>query len=71
MEEKPMMDEFVALYIGMQGNKGLEQKFRESLGVSDLSMLTPAADIPGRGSLPTWQIRRVWSVCDSQPLGLF
>jgi len=34
MEEKPMMDEFVALYIGMQGNKSLEQKFRESLGVS-------------------------------------
>lgn len=35
MEEKPMMDEFVALYIGMQGNKNLEQKFRESIGVSD------------------------------------
>ena len=34
MEEKPMMDEFVALYIGMQSNKNLEQKFRESLGVS-------------------------------------
>lgn len=34
MEEKPMMDEFVALYIGLQGNKNLEQKFRESLGVS-------------------------------------
>jgi len=29
-----MMDEFVALYIGLQGNKNLEQKFRESLGVS-------------------------------------
>jgi len=70
MEEKPMMDEFVALYIGMQGNKGLEQKFRESLGVSELSILTPA-DVPGRGSLPTRQIRRVWSVCDPQPLGLF
>ena len=34
MEEKPMMDEFVALYVGLQGNKNLEQKFRESLGVS-------------------------------------
>lgn len=32
-----MMDEFVALYIGLQGNKNLEQKFRESLGVSPQS----------------------------------
>ena len=32
--DKPLMDEFVALYIGIQGNKGLERQFRESLNVS-------------------------------------
>ena len=34
LEDKPLMDEFVALYIGMTGNSSLEQKFRESLNVS-------------------------------------
>lgn len=31
LEDKPLMDEFVALYVGMSGGKNLEQKFRESL----------------------------------------
>ena len=34
LEDKAMMDEFVALYIGMQAGSSIEQKFRESLGVS-------------------------------------
>ena len=34
LEDKPMMDEFVALYAGMIGGKQLEQKFRENIGVS-------------------------------------
>ena len=34
LEDKPMMDEFVALYAGMIGGKSLEQKFREQIGVS-------------------------------------
>lgn len=33
-EDKPLMDEFVALYIGISGNKSLERQFRESLNVS-------------------------------------
>ena len=35
LEDKPLMDEFVALYIGMiTGSKKLEQQFREQLSVS-------------------------------------
>lgn len=34
LEDKPLMDEFVALYIGL-GNKKLEQQFREGLNVSN------------------------------------
>ena len=34
LEDKPMMDEFVALYLGVTGGRNLEQKFREQLGVS-------------------------------------
>ena len=34
LEDKPLMDEFVALYIGMSSNKKLEQQFRENLNVS-------------------------------------
>jgi len=32
LEDKPMMDEFVALYLGVTGGRSLEQKFREQLG---------------------------------------
>jgi len=34
LEDKPLMDEFVALYIGMSSSKKLEQQFREQLNVS-------------------------------------
>ena len=39
LEDKPLMDEFVALYLGMAGNKSLEKQFRESLSVSHESDL--------------------------------
>ena len=38
LEDKSLMDEYVALYIGMSGHKEskeLERKFRESLDVSN------------------------------------
>ena len=34
LEDKPLMDEFVALYIGLTSNDKLERQFRESLNVS-------------------------------------
>ena len=37
-EDKPLMDEFVALYIGISGNKSLERQFREQLKVSTVSL---------------------------------
>ena len=33
-EDKPLLDEFVALYVGICGNKTLERQFREQLNVS-------------------------------------
>ena len=38
LEDKPLMDEFVALYIGMSSNKKLEQQFREQLSVSQTKL---------------------------------
>ena len=31
-DDRKLMDEFVALYVGMAGNQNLEQKFREAIG---------------------------------------
>ena len=36
LEDKALMDEFVALYIGMTSNKKLEQQFRDNLNVSGI-----------------------------------
>ena len=33
LEDRPLMDEFVALYIGLRSNKKLEQQYREQLNV--------------------------------------
>jgi len=48
----------VALYIGMQGNKGLEQKFRESLGVSKPPLIS-CLDVLIRRGIPLEQVRSV------------
>ena len=40
LEDKPLMDEFVALYIGLTSNDKLERQFRESLNVSLITLLS-------------------------------
>ena len=77
LEDKPLMDEFVALYIGMSSNKRLEQQFREQLSVSIPKLRKLDFNQYGvverarRGSLPLDKEWRHGAVRDQEPADLY
>ena len=74
LEDKPLMDEFVALYIGMSSNKRLEQQFREQLSVSILKLdfnLYCVVERARRGCLPLDKEWRHGAVRHQEPADLY